>query len=100
MRKKHAEIVIQAMLSGALSAVGRAVLTSLARTELVLTFAGQAVPLLGSFMQGIRKDISKASASTRMAIAEAFVDIAAYRPEDTVKLRPTAANQTLCHRTH
>ena len=82
----HTEKVLEVMLSGALNAVGRAVLISLARTELDLTLSGQTVPLLGSFMQGIRKGISKAGASTRMAIAETFVDIAAYRPEDTVML--------------
>ena len=84
--KQHAKKVLTAMLSGALSGVGRAVLTSLARTELVLSLSGQAVPLLGSFMGDIQHGISKASASTRMAIAETFVDIAAYRPEDTVML--------------
>ena len=88
--KRLAEMVLQAMLGGTHSTIDRAVLTSLARTEFVQSLSGQAVPLLGSFMYDILKDvqhdISKASASTRMAIAEAFVDIAAYRPEDTVKL--------------
>ena len=84
--EQHAKNVLEVMLSGELNAVGRAVLISLARTELDLTLSGQAVPLLGSFMQGIRKGISKASASTRMTVAETFVDIAAYRPEDTVML--------------
>ncbi len=88
--KRLAKMVLTAMLGGTLSAVGRAVLTSLARTEFVLSLSGQAVPLLESFMLDILKDvqhdISKTSASTRMAIAEAFVDIAAYRPEDTVEL--------------
>ena len=84
--KKLAKMVLKVALSGTLSAVDRVILTSLARTEFVLSLSGQAVPLLESFMQGILKDIGKANVSTRMAIAETFVDIAAYRPEDTVKL--------------
>ncbi len=84
--KQLAKNVLDAMLGGEPSAVGRVILTLLARTEFVLSLSGQAVPLLGSFMQDILKDIGKANVSTQMAIAEAFVDFAAYRPEDTVKL--------------
>ena len=84
--KRLAKMVLTAMLGGTRSTVGRSILTSLARTEFVLSLSGQIVPLLGSFMHDIQRNISKTSASTRMAIADAFVDIATYRPEDTMIL--------------
>ncbi len=84
--KELAELLLQAWLSGDLTAVGRAILKSLARTELVLGFSGHTVPLLGAFMAELRAAIDPTAASTRMSIARSFVEIAVYRPDDTVAL--------------
>jgi hypothetical protein len=81
--------VSKAILSGTLSAVGRAILTSLARTELILDLSGKSVPLLGPIMHGLESGISNTNASTRKGIAEMLLDIAAYRPDDTVNLSRT-----------
>ena len=81
-----AQMVLHATLEGALSAVERAILESLARTELVLRLSGQPVDLMGIFVDGILQKIGEVGPSTRIAIAELFVDVAAYRPEDTVRL--------------
>jgi hypothetical protein len=84
--KSLAQTVLEAALSGSLSAVGTAILKSLARTELVLRLSAQPVDLLSTFVDGLLQGIAAANPSTRIAIAQTFVELAAFRPDDTVRL--------------
>lgn len=90
--KQLAEMVLQATLGGTVDATSRSILTSLARTELILRLSGQAVPLLDPFIHGILQNIANTGPSTRVTIAGIFADIAAYRPEDTVRVSQTLRN--------
>lgn len=81
-----AQKVLEEALRGSLSAVGTAILKSLARTELVLRLSAQPVDLLSTFVKGVLPKVSAANPSTRIAIAETFVELAAFRPDDTVEL--------------
>jgi hypothetical protein len=47
--------VREAILKGGISSAGRSILTSLARTELILRLSGRVVPLLDPFFAGIRE---------------------------------------------
>ncbi|RYD66550.1 MAG: ATP-binding protein [Verrucomicrobiaceae bacterium] len=78
--------VCEAMLAGDISAPERAILVSLARTELLLRLSGKNVPLLDEFFAGISAEIKPMSASHRLALAEVLVTIAAFRPVDTAIL--------------
>lgn len=87
--KSLAQTVLEAALGGSLSAVGTAILKSLARTELVLRLSAQPVDLLSTFVEGLLQESAAANPSTRIAIAETFVELAAFRPDDTVRLSRT-----------
>jgi hypothetical protein len=81
--------VRDAVLQGGISPLGRSVLQSLGRTELIFRLSGQSVPLLDEFFAGVRSVIKDASASARLVLAEAVVDVAFYRPADVAKLSRT-----------
>lgn len=78
--------ILDAALTGSLTPIHRAILVSLARTELILQLSEQPVDLLGMFIDGVVGGVGTISASGRMVIADLFVELAAYRPEDTVRL--------------
>lgn len=87
--KSLAQTVLQATLGGKLSAVGVAILKSLARTELLLRLYARPVDLLGTFVEGVLQGIDAASPSSRIGIAQTFVEVATFRPNDTVRLSQT-----------
>ncbi|HUJ16554.1 MAG TPA: hypothetical protein VL197_01030 [Nitrospirota bacterium] len=78
--------VRDAVLKGSISALGRTILTSLARTEFLLRLSGKAVPLLDPLFTGILAGLAETTASQRLIIAEVLQDFAAYRPPDTVEI--------------
>jgi len=78
--------ILDAALAGSLTAVHRAILVSLARTEFILQLSDQPVDLLGIFIDGVIEGVGSISASGRMVIADVFVELASYRPHDTVRL--------------
>ncbi len=72
--------------AGNISKLGRSVLVSLARTELLLSIAGTPVDLLDGFFEGVQGHLDGMSAPQRVAMAEVLVDIARFRPDDAVRL--------------
>lgn len=84
--KSLARTVLQSVLDNSFSAVSTAILRSLARTELILRLSAQPVDLLSTFVEGVIEGAGIASASSRIAMAETFVQLAAFRPDDTVNL--------------
>ncbi len=78
--------VRDAMLAGNISALGRSILVSLGRTELILRLSGNEVPLLDEFFVGVKAAIGTMSASHRIALAEVLVTVAVFRPVDTALL--------------
>lgn len=78
--------VREAVLKGSISSLGRSVLISLARTELLLRLSGCPVPLLDPFFAGIRDALESTTAGPRIVIAEVLLDVATFRPADTVAL--------------
>jgi len=53
---------------------------------LILRLSGRAVPLLDPFFTGIRDALQDTTAGPRLVIAEVLLDVAAFRPADTVAL--------------
>jgi hypothetical protein len=78
--------VLEAVLKGNISSIGRSILISLAWTELLLRLSGRPVPLLDPFFTGIRDALQGTTAGPRLVIAEVLLDVAAFRPSDTVAL--------------
>jgi hypothetical protein len=75
-----------AITQGGLSAIGRAVLISVARTELLFRLEGEAVSLLAPFFDVIRQTLPALRPSSRIALAEVLVDLAPFRVADTAAL--------------
>jgi len=84
--KRIIEKLIEAVLVCNFTTIDRSILSSLARSELILARSGHGVPLITTFMLDLRSSISKMTASARAAIAEALVDVAPYQPEETIKV--------------
>src|SRR5229473_7513489 len=78
--------VRDAVLKVEIGALGHSILASLARTELILKLSGRPLPILDPFFAGIRDDLPNTGAARRMMIAEVLVDVARFRPADTVAL--------------
>ena len=78
--------VLDAVLQGNISSVGRSILTALARTELILKLSGRPVPLLDPFFVGIQNALQSTKAGPRLVIAEVLRDVAEFCPSDTVAL--------------
>lgn len=78
--------VREAVLKGNVSSIGRSILISLALTELILRLSGRPVPLLDPFFAGIRDTLESITAGPRLVIAEVLLDVAVFRPSDTVAL--------------
>ncbi|MEW6742178.1 MAG: ATP-binding protein [Planctomycetota bacterium] len=78
--------VRDAVLRGNISALGRAILTALARTELLLRLSEQPVDLLMPFFAGIVQALPDVSAGCRLVITEVLSEVATIRPSDTVTL--------------
>lgn len=73
-----------ALEKGGLSALGRVILASLARTELLFRLSGNAVPLLDAFFEALQGAIPRLSASRRIGVIEALVEVARIRVRDTI----------------
>lgn len=78
--------VRDALLHGNINSLGRSILRSLARTELILRLSERPVPLLDPFFAGIRDALERTTAGPRIVIAEVLLDVATFRPADTVAL--------------
>ncbi len=87
--------VRDAVLKGSISALGRTILTSLARTEFLLRLSGKTVPLLDPLFAGILAGLAGTTASQRLVIAEVLQDFAAYRPADTVEISRALRSSTV-----
>ncbi|MBX3157652.1 MAG: hypothetical protein KF773_16895 [Deltaproteobacteria bacterium] len=81
--RRLVDVVFRAIPTG-LSNFDRAVLTSIARTELLLRFAGQPIPLLDPFFAAVNHALVQAPASHRIAYVEIVADVARVRVLDTV----------------
>jgi hypothetical protein len=84
--KKLLAQVLDTVLKGSISTLGQSILTALARTETLLRLSDKTVPLLDPFFIGIHSSLPATTASTRIRIAEVIVDIAAFRPVETVSM--------------
>ncbi len=71
---------------GSLRDVGRAILSSIARTELLFRRSGQPVALLEPFFTEMRSALPRLTASARIALTELLPDIARFRVSEVVEL--------------
>jgi len=77
--------ISDAIEKGGLSAVGRSILVSIGRTELLLRLSDSPVPLLAPFYEWVDRAATTLRATSRVALAEALVSIAGFRVVDTVR---------------
>jgi hypothetical protein len=69
-----------AVVEGNLSALGRAILLSLARTQFLLRLSGDDVPLLDAFFDDVRTATEAMSASHRLSLVDVLVTVAGFHP--------------------
>ena len=84
--KRLVESVCADVLAANANPLVRGILASLGRTELLLELAGQRVGLLDSLFSRLHPALPTLPALSRIAVAEVLVDVAFFRPEDTVGL--------------
>lgn len=82
--------LLQAILGtaekGALSPLGRAILTSLARTEFLLRLAGHEVGLLETFFGGLERAVPTMTANQRLTLPDVIEAIAHFHPRAATSL--------------
>jgi hypothetical protein len=78
--------IVNAIEKGGLSDVGRAILGSIARTELLFRSSDKPVALLDPFFKEVTRAISNMSAGGRIALTGVLPDIARLRVRDVVEL--------------
>jgi hypothetical protein len=84
--KRLVGMVSAAMAAGDVSALGRTILTSVARAELLLRLSGTAVPLLTEFFSGVSAALSTMTASHRLALADVLVTLGPFCPSESTRL--------------
>lgn len=77
------ETALGPVVSGNLSNLGRSILVSLSRTELLLRLSGHSVPLLADFFDKLRAATPGMSASQRLAMTRVLESVALVHPTAT-----------------
>lgn len=78
--------VLEATSKGGLSALGRAILTSLARTEFILRLGEHEVGLLDTFFGSLERAVPTMTASQRLTLPDVVEAIAHFHPRATTSL--------------
>lgn len=97
--KKLVRSVQAAVIEGQLSALGRSVLVSLARTESLLEQSERPVRLLDTFFSTLEAELDAIPARGRLALAGVLEDIAVFRPADTARLCRALRSSTVATET-
>jgi hypothetical protein len=84
--KQLLQDILSTAADGTLSPLGRAVLSSLARTEFLLRLAGHEVGLLETFLGGLEQTVPTMTASQRLALPDVIEAIAHFHPRAATSL--------------
>jgi hypothetical protein len=84
--KQLLQAILSTAANGTLSPLGRAILTSLARTEFLLRFAGHEVGLLETFFGGLETTVPTMTASQRLTLPDVIEAVAHFHPRAATSL--------------